>query len=55
MGAEGIEVIGEEMVPNYPNPPESWVQHFKTLLATYQTSRLARTRSWTSTGAGDGI
>jgi sugar phosphate isomerase/epimerase len=37
MGAEGIEIIGEEMVPNYPNPPEAWVQHFKALLAKYHT------------------
>jgi hypothetical protein len=37
MGAEGIEVIGEEMVPNYPNPPDAWVQQFKDLLAKYHT------------------
>jgi sugar phosphate isomerase/epimerase len=37
MGAEGIEVIAEEMVPNYPDPPEAWVQHWHGLMAKYHT------------------
>ena len=37
MGAEGIEVIAEEMVPNYPDPPEAWVQQWHALMAKYHT------------------
>jgi len=35
MGAEGVQIIAEEMVPNYPNPPESWVDRWKGLLEKY--------------------
>jgi sugar phosphate isomerase/epimerase len=37
MGAEGVEIIGEEMVPNYPDPPEAWVQNWHALMAKYHT------------------
>ncbi len=37
MGAEGVEVIAEEMVPNYPDPPEAWVQHWHSLMDKYHT------------------
>lgn len=37
MGAEGIEVYAEEMVPNYPDPPEAWVQHWHGLMEKYHT------------------
>lgn len=37
MGAEGIELIGEEMVPNYPNPPEPWVQQWHAMLEKHHT------------------
>ncbi|HVB33467.1 MAG TPA: TIM barrel protein [Patescibacteria group bacterium] len=37
MGAEGVEVIAEEMVPNYPDPPESWVKQWHGLMAKYHT------------------
>jgi hypothetical protein len=37
MGAEGIELIAEEMVPNYPDPPEAWVQNWHGLMEKYHT------------------
>jgi len=37
MGADGIELIAEEMVPNYPDPPEGWVQEWHALMAKYRT------------------
>jgi sugar phosphate isomerase/epimerase len=37
MGADGVEVIAEEMVPNYPDPPESWVKQWHGLLEKYHT------------------
>jgi sugar phosphate isomerase/epimerase len=37
MGAEGIELIAEEMVPNYPDPPESWVREWHRLMDKYRT------------------
>jgi sugar phosphate isomerase/epimerase len=37
MGAAGIEIIAEEMVPNYPTPPESWVKHWYRLMNKYHT------------------
>jgi hypothetical protein len=37
MGAEGIEIIAEEMVPNYPDPPEDWVEHWHGLMEKYHT------------------
>jgi len=37
MGAEGVEVIAEEMVPNYPDPPESWVKQWHGLFEKYHT------------------
>jgi hypothetical protein len=35
MGAEGAELLAEEMVPNYPDPPEAWVEHWHALLNKY--------------------
>jgi hypothetical protein len=37
MGADGVQLIGEESVPNYPNPPESWVVQWKGLMQKYNT------------------
>ncbi len=37
MGAEGVEIIAEEMVPNYPNPPEAWVHQWHALMEKYHT------------------
>lgn len=37
MAAEGVELIAEEMVPNYPDPPEAWVQRWHALMAKYHT------------------
>ena len=37
MGAEGVEIIAEEMVPNYPDPPEAWVQNWHALMEKYHT------------------
>lgn len=35
IGAEGVELIGEQMVPDYPNPPQSWVDQWFRLLEKY--------------------
>jgi sugar phosphate isomerase/epimerase len=37
MGAEGVELIAEEMVPNYPDPPERWVNHWFELMEKHRT------------------
>jgi Xylose isomerase-like TIM barrel len=37
MGATGVQLIAEEMVPNYPNPPQSWVDGWQAMMATYKT------------------
>ena len=36
IGATGIQLIAEEMVPNYPDPPQAWVERWHELLATYR-------------------
>jgi sugar phosphate isomerase/epimerase len=35
IGATGVQLIAEEMVPNYPNPPQAWVDNWHALLAKY--------------------
>lgn len=35
IGATGVQVIAEEMVPQYPNPPQAWVDNWHALLAKY--------------------
>jgi sugar phosphate isomerase/epimerase len=35
IGATGVQIIAEEMVPNYPNPPQAWVDHWHEMLAKY--------------------
>jgi len=37
IGATGVQVIAEEMVPNYPNPPQSWVDNWYAMMAKYKT------------------
>jgi sugar phosphate isomerase/epimerase len=37
MRASGVQLIAEEMVPNYPNPPEAWVEHWKSMMDRYHT------------------
>lgn len=37
MGAEGVELIPEEMVPDYPNPSDAWVDHWHGLMNKYHT------------------
>ncbi len=37
MGATGVQLIAEEMVPNYPNPPSAWVDDWHKMMATYGT------------------
>jgi len=37
MGAEGVELVAEEMVPDYPNPPDRWVEHWHGLMEKYHT------------------
>jgi hypothetical protein len=33
MGATGVQLIAEAMVPRYPNPPAEWVDQWHMLLA----------------------
>jgi hypothetical protein len=35
IGAKGVQLIAEEMVPNYPNPPQAWVDNWHAMLAKY--------------------
>ncbi len=35
IGATGIEILGEGHVPNYPNPPQAWVDEWVRLLEKY--------------------
>ncbi len=44
MGAEGVEILGEAHIPNYPNPPASfikqwfgWMEKYNTKPAAYDT------------------
>lgn len=36
IGAKGVQLIAEEMIPNYPNPPQAWVDNWHAMLAKYQ-------------------
>jgi sugar phosphate isomerase/epimerase len=36
MRAAGLQLIAEEMIPNYPNPPEAWVDNWRSMMAKYQ-------------------
>ena len=36
IGAEGVQIISETTIPNYPYPPESWVEKWFSLLDKYQ-------------------
>lgn len=35
LGATGIEILGEGHIPNYPNPPQEWVDDWFRLLEKY--------------------
>ncbi|WP_432543780.1 C-glycoside deglycosidase beta subunit domain-containing protein [Kineococcus sp. SYSU DK002] len=35
LGATGVEILGEGHVPNYPDPPQAWVDEWFTLLERY--------------------
>lgn len=37
LGADGIEIISEAMIPNFPNPPQGWVDQWFTLMDKYHT------------------
>ena len=37
IGAYGIEMLAEEMVPDYPNPPNQWVDNWFKLMNKYRT------------------
>ncbi len=37
LGADGIEIISEAMIPNFPNPPQTWVDSWFTLMDKYHT------------------
>jgi hypothetical protein len=37
IGAYGIEMLAEEMVPDFPNPSKQWVDHWHSLMDKYAT------------------
>lgn len=37
MGADGIEIISEALIPDFPNPPQSWVDSWFSLMDQYHT------------------
>jgi hypothetical protein len=37
IGAEGIEIVSETHIPNYPEPSGEWVEHWHELMAKYHT------------------
>jgi sugar phosphate isomerase/epimerase len=37
MGAEGIEILGQSHVPDFPNPADQWVQRWFDWMAKYKT------------------
>jgi len=37
LGADGIEILGEESVPNFPSPSEQFLKRWHELMAKYQT------------------
>ncbi len=37
-GATGIEILSETHIPNYPNPPDAWVEHWHQLMVKYGTT-----------------
>lgn len=41
MGAEGVEIISEAIIPNFPNPPESWVNQWFEWLDKYKVKPVA--------------
>lgn len=36
-GADGIEIISESIIPNFPNPPKPWVDRWFSLMDQYGT------------------
>jgi sugar phosphate isomerase/epimerase len=36
MGAEGVEILGETHIPNYPNPPAAWVKQWFGWMGKYR-------------------
>jgi sugar phosphate isomerase/epimerase len=41
MGAEGVEVLGEAHIPNYPNPPASFIKNWFAWMEKYNTKPAA--------------
>lgn len=37
LGADGIEIISEAMIPNFPNPSQTWVDEWFSLMNKYHT------------------
>ncbi len=37
LGADGVEIISEAMIPNFPNPPQAWVDNWFSLMDKYKT------------------
>jgi hypothetical protein len=48
LGAEGIEILCETHIPDYPNPSNSWVDHWFSLLDKYKI-KPACYSSWVET------
>jgi sugar phosphate isomerase/epimerase len=36
MGAEGVELLSETHIPNYPNPSDRWVEHWHDLMSKHK-------------------
>ncbi|MBP1608609.1 MAG: sugar phosphate isomerase/epimerase [Acidobacteria bacterium] len=43
LGAEGIEFLGEALVPNFPNPDEQWFDWLKGVMEKYNIKPIAYT------------
>jgi len=41
MGSDGVEILGEAHVPNYPNPPDKWVEQWFGWMEKYHTKPTA--------------
>ena len=37
MGGTGVEIISEAVIPNFPNPSQTWVDHWFELMEKYHT------------------
>ena len=49
IGAYGLEVIADAYIPNYPNPPEKWVEQWHGWMQKYKTIPVQYTQSQDTT------